>query len=85
MMDKDIAESLKKRPEWKAFEKHVAEKIRDLDRVSNIHSASPDQLITETMGRIRALEIVRDIFEPFDITPTQKSDAQKKAEEKHGL
>jgi hypothetical protein len=85
MISKDTAESLKNRPEWPAFEKHVAERVRNLDRVSNIIAASPDQMISEAMGRQRALEIIKEIFEPFEVPVPSKTRAQQHATEKHGL
>lgn len=85
MIDPDAIEILKERPEWQELAAHVEQAVATLDRVSDIKLHDKDALAVETLARIRAIEVLKAVLEPFGFTIGKTPNKKRHAIKKHGL
>lgn len=85
MISPEAIKHLKGQPEWEALEAHLNECIKHLDKVSDIPPLSKDDLATETLARIRAIETLKQILEPFGFEVESRGNFSDFMKRKHGV
>lgn len=85
MITHESIKRLRDLPEWHELTRHIEVSMLELDRVSDIEVKGADAIATETLGRKRALEVLKAILEPFGFAPMQTSDLSKRTASRSGL
>jgi|TARA_R100001530_G_scaffold1410_1_gene2551 hypothetical protein len=63
-MDKEAIKALKESVHFQEFVKYIRQHIESLDRATDIQGASNEQIATEVVARVRAVDTLKVILDP---------------------
>lgn len=86
MISRETAEKLKRLPEWQEAVLHILAQRSRLNSLDDIKTITHDEgLGVETLARIRAIEIIDAILEPFRFSEDRPHGLQRDTRERTGL
>lgn len=81
ILSPEATASLKRSKHGQEFVNAVRRELLELELVSGMPNLTdPMEIAAETLGRKRAIELLKSMLEPFLLTPEEKSDAEEEKE-----